>query len=82
MGELYKSEETERDKKWGKREDGETLKKKKEKQDRWQNMVKGKEQALERKAQKWGGWEQCEEVLDSPPLGLISFCILCCVPAG
>lgn len=27
------------------------------------------------------GREEGKEVLDSPPLGLISFCILCCEPA-
>ena len=50
-----------------------------EKEDRWQNRMGRKNKCKEERHRKREGEEV---VLDSPPLGLISFCILYCVPAG
>lgn len=53
--------------------------KRKTKEDRWMEGKESKRQKRREGGKKEGGRVV---LLDSPPLGLISFCILCCEPAG
>lgn len=73
VGELYRVRK-ERETKGGKEED-------KGGQAAEQDGGKRK-QVQESKRQREGRREGGRVVLDSPPLGLISFCIPCCEPAG
>lgn len=57
--------------------------KRKTKEDRWMEGKESKRQTRREGRRKEGGRVVLLLLLlDSPPLGLISFCILCCEPAG